>query len=132
MGFSWGGTWICGAAGSDNVELIKDIMKTLTCDKDTMVRIAKEAGDFTNNEPAMREVAKSDYQNPFLGGQNHMAVFIDSAASIDKSCISMYDQGMTEKIQAAMADYFNGKVDEGKAWDNFYTAILELYPNLSK
>ena len=132
MGFSWGGTWICGAAGSDNVELVKDIMKTLTCDKDTMVRIAKEAGDFTNNEPAMREVAKSDYQNPFLGGQNHMAVFIDSAASIDKSCISMYDQGMTEKIQAAMADYFNGKVDEGKAWDNFYTAILELYPNLSK
>jgi hypothetical protein len=132
QGYSWGGTWICGAAGSDNVSLIKDIMLTLTCNKDTMVRIAKEAGDFTNNEPAMKEVAASDYKNDFLGGQNHMAFFIDSAASIDKSFISAYDQGMNEKIQGAMKDYFNGQVTEEEAWDNFYTSVLELYPNLSK
>lgn len=132
QGFSWGGTWICGAAGSDNISLIKDIMLTLTCDKDVMVRIAKEMGDFTNNEPAMREVAASDYENPFLGGQNHMAVFIDSAASIDKSCMSMYDQGMSEKIQSAFSDYFNGKVSEDQAWDNFYTSVIELYPNLTR
>ena len=132
QGFSWGGTWICAAAGSDNIPLIKDIMKTLTCDKDTMVAIAKEMGDFTNNEPAMREVANSDYGNPLLAGQNHMAFFIDSAASIDKSFLSMYDQGMSEKIQAAMKDYFEGKVTLDKAWDNFYTSVLELYPNLTK
>ncbi len=132
MGFSWGGTWICAAAGTDNVDLVKDIMYTMTCDKDTMVAIAKEMGDFTNNEPAMKEVASTDYQNPFLGGQNHMSVFIDSAASIDKSCMSMYDQGMTEKLMSAMADYYNEKVDLDKAWENFYTSVLEVYPNLSK
>ncbi len=132
QGYSWGGTWICGAAGSDNISIIKDMMLTLTCDKNTMVRIAKEAGDFTNNEPAMKEVAASDYKNDFLGGQNHMAFFIDSAASIDKSFISAYDQGMNEKIQGAMKDYFNGQVTEEEAWDNFYTSVLELYPNLSK
>ena len=132
QGFSWGGTWICGAAGSDNIELIKDIMYTLTCDKATMVKIAKEAGDLTNNEPAMREVAASDYKNDFLGGQNHMAFFIDSAASIDKSFISAYDQGMNEKIQQSMMDYFNGKVTLDKAWDNFYIAVLEKYPNLTR
>ena len=132
QGYSWGGTWICGAAGSDNISIIKDMMLTLTCDKNTMVRIAKEAGDFTNNEPAMKEVAASDYKNDFLGGQNHMAFFIDSAASIDKSFISAYDQGMNEKIEGAMKDYFNGQVTEEEAWDNFYTSVLELYPNLSK
>ena len=132
QGFSWGGTWICGAAGSDNVELIKDIMKTLTVDPTTMVKIAKEAGDFTNNEKAMTEVANSDYQNPFLGGQNHMAFFLDSAKSIDKSKISMYDQTMSEKIQSAMADYFNGKVDEATAWENFYKSVIEKHPNLKR
>ena len=132
QGFSWGGTWICGASGSDNIELIKDIMYTLTCDKATMVKIAKEAGDFTNNEPAMKEVAASDYKNDFLGGQNHMKFFIDSAASIDKSFISAYDQGMNEKIQQSMMDYFNGKVTLDKAWDNFYIAVLEKYPNLTR
>ena len=132
QGFSWGGTWICGAAGSDNVELIKDIMKTLTVDPTTMVKIAKEAGDFTNNEKAMAEVANSSYKNPFLGGQNHMAFFLDSAKSIDKSKISMYDQTMSEKIQSAMADYFNGKVDEATAWENFYKSVMEKHPNLKR
>ena len=132
QGYSWGGTWICAAAGTDNISLIKDLMLTLTCDKDTMVKIAKGAGDFTNNEPAMNEVAKSDYKNDFLGGQNHMAFFIQSAASIDKSNMTKYDQGMNEKIQAAMKEYYDGNVDLNTAWENFYTAILELYPNLKR
>lgn len=132
QGFSWGGTWICGAAGSDNVALIKEIMKDLTCNATIMEKIAKEAGDFVNNEPSMKNVANSDYKNDFLGGQNHVASFIDSAASIDKSTISMYDQGMSEKIQNAMKDYFVGSVTEDEAWNNFYTSVLEIYPNLTK
>ena len=107
-------------------------MYTLTCDKDTLVAIAKEMGDFTNSTPAMQEIAKSDYGNPFLGGQNHVAYLLDSANSIDRSNISMYDQGMSETIQAAFKEYFDGEVSKEKAWDNFYTAILEKYPNLKK
>ena len=35
-------------------------------------------------------------------------------------------------FSSAMADYFNGKVDEQKAWDNFYMSVTERYPNLKK
>ena len=132
QGFSWGGTWICGAKGSDNIDIIRDVLKTLTCDAQVMTEIAKKYGDFTNNIPAMEAVAASDYQNPFLGGQNHIKFFLDSATSIDKSCITQYDQGMSEKIQSAMKDYFDGKVSLDQAWTNFYTSILELYPRLKK
>ena len=132
QGFSWGGTWICGAAGSDNIDLIKDIMLTLTCDADTMTKLAKETGDFANNEKAMNAVANSDYSDHVLGGQNHIALLLGNAKSIDKSNMSAYDQGMNEKLQTAMSDYFNGNVDEATAWDNFYKAVLEMYPNLSR
>lgn len=132
QGFSWGGTWICAAKGSDNVELIKDILYTLTCDRDVMIDIAVNSGDFTNNVDAMTEIAEGDYQNPFLGGQNHIKFFLDSALSIDKSTISAYDLGMSEKLQSAMADYFNEKVSLDVAWENFYMAIKELYPNLER
>lgn len=132
QGFSWGGTWICAAAGTDNVELVRKVMYTLCCDKDTMVKIAEEMGDFTNNEEAMKVVASGSYQNPFLGGQNHVSLFLDSAKSIDKSCMSPYDQGISEKIQAAFADYFTGTVTEDAALNNFYTSVIEMYPNLSK
>ena len=30
----------------------------------------------------MEVVAKSSYQNPFLGGQNHVALFLDSAGKV--------------------------------------------------
>lgn len=39
---------------------------------------------------------------------------------------------MAEKLQAAMKDYFNDKITLDQAWENFYTAVLELYPNLSR
>ncbi len=132
QGFSWGGTWICGAKGSDNIDIIRDILKTLTCDAKLMTEIAEKSGDFTNNVPAMQAIANSDYQNPFLGGQNHIKFFLESATSIDKSSISMYDQGMAEKIQSSMKDYFDGKISLDQAWNNFYTSVLELYPKLSK
>jgi len=44
----------------------------------------------------------------------------------------MYDQGMNEKIQSAMSDYYNEIVDLDTAWENFYTAVLEIYPDLTK
>ncbi len=132
QGFSWGGTWICGAAGSDNIDLIRSVMYTLTCDEETLKSIAMEYGDFTNNEEAMGNMAKSEYSNKFLAGQNHISVLLDSAKSIDRSNMSPYDQGMTEKLQNAFSDYFNGTISEEQAWNNFYTAVTELYPNLSK
>jgi len=132
QGFSWGGTWICAAAGTDNADLIKDIMLKLTCDTSIMTKLAKETGDFANNEDAMTTLASSDYKSAVLGGQNHFNFFLDSAKSIDKSNISKYDQGMAEKIQAAMKDYYEGKVDLDTAWDNFYTSVTELYPALTK
>jgi len=132
QGFSWGGTWIVGAAGSDNIDLIKDVMYTLTCDEATLTSIATELGDFTNNEAAMGKIAASDYKNTFLGGQNHIAAFLDSAKSINRSNMSSYDQGMAEKLQNSFSDYFNGTITKDQAWANFYTSIFELYPNLTK
>lgn len=130
--FSWGGTWLCAATGTDNVELIRDVMRTITCDTDTLVKIVKDYNDFTNNVPAMQEIAASDFSSAFLGGQNYIGLMLDNAQKIDRSNMSAYDQTCTEKIQSAMADYFNDVVDLDTAWDNFFTAVEELHPELSR
>ena len=44
QGFNWGGTWICGAVGTDNPTLVKDIILAMTTDNDIMKDIAKLAG----------------------------------------------------------------------------------------
>ena len=129
--YYWGGTWICGAAGSDNIEIIRDVMQKLTCDEAIMKQITLDTQDYTNNEKAMEEIAGSDYKSDFLGGQNHIALFAEAAKKIDMSNAGPYDQGLNESFQTAFKDYFTGNVDEDTAKANFETAIKEKYPELT-
>lgn len=130
--YYWGGTWICAAAGTDNIPLIKEIMLALTCDSATMKEITEDTQDYTNNITAMDELANSDFQSDFLGGQNHIALFAESAQEIDMSNMSPYDQGLNESFQGAFKDYFDGVVDKDTALENFYTSAIEKYPELKK
>ena len=130
--YYWGGTWICAAAGTDNAETIKDVMTKLTCDKDIDKQITLDTQDYTNNVEAMNEIANSDYQSAFLGGQNHIALFAKSAEKIDMSNAGPYDQGCNESIQAAFKDYFDGAVDMNGAKANFEKTIMEKYPELTE
>ncbi|MCI8485230.1 MAG: carbohydrate ABC transporter substrate-binding protein [Lachnospiraceae bacterium] len=129
--YYWGGSWLCAAAGTDNAELVKNIMQRMTCDKETMLQITKDTQDYTNNEEAMNELAASDYASDFLGGQNHIALFAEAAPKIDMSNTSPYDQGLNEDFQTAFHDYFDGNVDKETALKNFYKAAVEKYPELT-
>ena len=130
--YYWGGTWICAAAGTDNTATIKNVMEKLTCDKDIDKQITLDTQDYTNNVEAMNEIANSDYQSAFLGGQNHIALFAKSAEKIDMSNAGPYDQGCNEGIQAAFKDYFDGAVDMSGAKANFEKTIMEKYPELTE
>ena len=129
--FFWGGTWICGAAGTDNVSLVGDIMKQLTCNADIMKEIVEKDDDFANNTVAMDEMAASDYTSKVLGGQNPLPMYIAGAANIDLSNLSAYDQGCNEEFQHAMKDYFEGNASYEEALDLFYTGVTEKYPELT-
>jgi hypothetical protein len=142
QGFYWGGTWICAANYTDNADLIKDIMYTLTCDEETMIDIVKEDDDFVNNQPAMEAMAQlpteSDddsvdtYSSAVLGGINPLSLYAAGATKIDLSNQTEYDQGITESFQSAMKDYFDGNCTYDEALDAFYTAVIEKYPNLKR
>ena len=128
--YYWGGTWICAAAGTDNADIVKDVMLKLTCDKEIMKKITEDTQDYTNNQEAMQEIADSDFASDFLGGQNHIALFVEAAKKIDMSNAGPYDQGLNESIQTAFRDYFDGNVDFDKATANFEKAAQEKYPEL--
>lgn len=129
--FYWGGTWICAATGTDNANLVADIMRTLTMDTDTMVEIVEQDDDFVNNVPAMEEMAASDYTSKVLGGQNPLPMYMEGASKIDLSNTSAYDQGCTEEFQSAMKNYFDGNASYEEALQLFYTGIQEKYPELT-
>ena len=130
--YFWGGTWLCAATGTDNAELVGDVMKELTCNKDILKQLTLDSQDYTNTMSGMQEIADDpEYGSDFLGGQNHVALFTEAAKKIDMSNIGPYDQGCNEKIQAAFKDYFDGNVDMDGAKANFEKAIMEMYPDIT-
>ena len=130
VSWCWGGTWICAATGTDNADLVADIMTKMTTDADILNKIATEKGDFVNSQAVIADLAENYEGNDFLGGQNHYALLSDAAANLSLEIASAYDQGIIEKMQAAMKDYFDGNADLDKAKANFETAIKEIYPEI--
>jgi hypothetical protein len=83
--------------------------------------------------PAMDAIAAdTTYGSDFLGGQNHIALFKESAAKIDMKNACAYDQGCNEQMQNAMKDYFTGKTTSiADAMDAFKTALDAKYTGLT-
>lgn len=107
-------------------------MKVMTCNKDCMKAITEGEQDYTNNKAAIQELIDGGYSNPFLGGQDHLSLLTEAADKIDLSNkLSAYDQGCTEKFQAAMKSYFDGSSTYEEALEAFKKEITALYSNLS-
>ena len=132
QGFFWGGTWICGATGTDNAYLVADIMRQLTTNENVMTEIVKADSDFVNNKAAMEKAATDDaYAFPILGGQNPLDMFCAGAEKIDLSNQGEYDQGLNESFQQAMKNYFDGNASYEDALAQFYSDAETKYPALS-
>ena len=132
QGFYWGGTWICAAAGTDNVATIKDIMLQMTTNEEVMKGIVVKDDDFVNNKPAMEAMAAdTSYSSKILGGVNPLAIYCAGAGSIDLSNISAYDQACNEEFQNAMKNYFEGNATLDDSLALFYKAVVEKHPELT-
>ncbi|MBO6205570.1 MAG: carbohydrate ABC transporter substrate-binding protein [Lachnospiraceae bacterium] len=132
QGYFWGGTWICAATGTDNQTLVKDVILTMTTDQAVLKDIAVKDSDCVNSKAVLAELAASDDGNiALLGGQNPYAQLAAGAEKIDLSNLSEYDQGCTEEFQHAMKNYFDGNATKEEAYDLFYKAVEEKYPELS-
>ena len=130
--FYWGGTWIAAATGTDNPTLVKDIILTMTTDKDVLKDIAVKDSDCVNSKTVLNDLATDEsFGNAILGGQNPYAQLEAGAEKVDMSNISPYDQGCNEEFQSAMKNYFDGNASYDDALAQFNTAIVEKYPELT-
>ena len=132
--YNWGGSYVHACTGTDNPTLVKDIILSVTGNKEHLLRISKDYLDYTNTKSGMNEAAKDNktYASEFLGGQNSFEYFAPVAENIVIAPLSAYDQGCVELIQNAFSDYFQGNVDFDKAKANFETAIKERYPEITE
>ena len=131
--FNWGGTLVCAATGTDNGDLIKDIMLKLTTDTGVMEGILVKDDDFVNNKNVMNAYAQSSYYSSrILGGQNPLLVYHANAEKLDLSNISPYDTVCNEEFQYAMQNYLGGYFTYEEALEMFYQDVMDRHPELTK
>lgn len=132
--YNWGGSYVHACTGTDNPQYVKDIILSVTADKENLLKISKDYTDFMNTRTSMQAAATDDktFASAFLGGQNAFKYFAPVAENIVIAPLSAYDQGCVELIQNSFSDYFQGSVDFDKAKSNFETAIKERYPEISE
>ena len=131
VGYSWGGTWVAANAAkvatADDAKkaAIKELIRYFTLDEDFLYTYAKDSGDFVSNNTVVdRIIAEGGTPNPFLGGQDHYAIFASAAALANGSLMSEYD----DTINSLWSDnvttpYERGEVDIDTAIANFKAAV---------
>ena len=59
-------------------------------------------------------------------------MYCNGVAGLDLSNLSAYDQACNEEFQNAMKNYFDGNATYEEALEQFYKAVIEKHPELSK
>lgn len=128
----WGGTWILAATGTDNPDVVADIMNTFINDEKVCSALVENDAQFTNNQAVNNKYAADpNFGSDFLGGQNPNTVFAELAKNIRFENVSDYDQLINEKLQQNFLEYLQGTVDKDTALANFKEAVKTTYANIN-
>ena len=139
VGYSWGGTWIGANAAKvatmDDAtkKAVHDLIYFFTLNEEWLLQYAHDSGDFVGSNAAVEAyLAEGEHPNPFLGGQDHYAIFAEAANLADGSLMTEYD----ETINTAWNDYVTepytkGEVDRDTAIQNFKDQVKALLPSIT-
>lgn len=130
--YSQGGEWILAASNSDNLSLTRDLIRRVFCNADVMSAITRDTGEMTNSMTAMKEIGDDSlFGIELFGNQNYVRVYDTAARSCGTGKRTLYDHEINTAFMNAFTLYFAGESDEGKALNQFYTEVVNEYPDLS-
>lgn len=125
-----GRTWIGITETSDMQDEAAQLIEYLTVSEDFMRDWALEKGDVVSHEGVVEEV-RGDYEEEFLGGQNHYDAFAEAIGEIDGSIITEYDQDIAGAFDdLALTPYSKGEMSMEEAIDAFKMEVQNLYPDI--
>ena len=105
---------------------VHDLIYNFSLNEDWLLQYAHDSGDFVGSAKAVESyLAEGEHPNPFLGGQDHYAIFAKAAALANGSLMSQYDDTINDLwSKNVTAPYEAGEIDDIEAAiANFKTAV---------
>ena len=137
VGYSWGGTWVganaqkIAGASEEKLAAMKEIIRFFTLDEDFLYQYASDSGDFVSNNNVVEKIVAEGKPNPFLGGQDHYAIFAEAANLANGSIMTEYD----DTINSLWSDdvttpYSKGEKELDECIATFKADVAAKYPEL--
>ena len=138
VGYSWGGTWIganaakVAAADDAKKAAIKDFIMFFTMSEDFLYQYALDSGDFVGSNAVVNKVLENGgTPNPFLGGQDHYAIFAEAANLANGSIMTDYDEKMNSFWSDFVTNpYSKGEKDLDTCIADFKAQVTAQFPEL--
>ena len=139
VAYSWGGTWVAAneqkVAKADDAKkaAIKDLINYFTLDVDFLTQYAEDSGDFVGSTAAVQKILDNGgTPNPFLGGQDHYAIFANAASLANGKLMSVYDDVMEDLFgKNVTAPYTKEGKDKEECFQAFKDKVKEAYTNVA-
>ena len=131
--FVWGGTYLCAARGTDNADLVRDIITKMAIDEDSLYAYGKD-GNYTNNKNVNAKLAEEGAKSDYFGDQDYYTTLYTLAAAFNTDGGgSAYDSQCVEYAWPILADYFAGKTDDLDACiSTWQDEVIKTWANLTK
>ena len=130
--FYHGGTFWGVNAASPVLETTMEVFEYLTLDAGFIRDYAVDTADFPASAVVARDLAEG-MSNSFLGGQNHFAIFNAIVGNVrDLHTVHQNDEFILDALVDQTMLYATGAKDLETALNDFQSAVISLYPFLSR
>jgi ABC-type glycerol-3-phosphate transport system substrate-binding protein len=122
VAWRWGGTWLAARRDTPNAAAARELIRYLTTDADFQREYALVSGDLVTNMDAVNRIS-SQFSEPFLGGQNHYAMFAEIARNVSGLLEQSTDSIIEGYFQEAITAYILGEKSREQAIADFRRSV---------
>jgi len=118
----WGGTWLGAYKNTPNAAAARQLIEYITTNDNFLQRYALDSGDMVANTSVVNRI-KSNFMEPFLGGQNHYAAFAEMALGVNGRLVQATDDRIESLFAEQVTAYVNGEKTKERALADFRAQV---------
>lgn len=131
-GYVYGGDWLYSSANSTHKEIVREIIRAFTCDREFMRLIALGNMQYVNNADVNAALAELHIANPLLDGLDAFSVYESAAKSLEFSPPSVYDAAISKLLLNQTKAYAKGQSTLEETAYQFRYNVWKKFPEITE
>jgi len=120
--YRWGGTWVAAYKNTQNPAAARELIRYIATNEKFLERWALDKGDLVTSLPVIQKI-KDRYNEPYLGGQNHYALFAGIAGYVNGRLDQTTDETIGIIFREAVEAYVEGEKSKAGALADFRSQV---------